>query len=548
MDGMALTLSTIFHHFGRNLDTTSLFGLSETTLSKSVNAVNFTNLINPSPFIANKTLILTTGYLLERDLNRYTALSYLRNLTVRDVPAVIIGPEEINFSKKADMSFSRKCKRLAEFLSQSEVSVGTRIPIFVSHDISFIEMSKYINSLIAQDANRQINTIAAAKQVLSKTAFEANNASPVFSKLESQLHTWALCFDSQGMLLSHSESFEQHYGQHYNIVQKQVRKLLYGNRKSACEIEKNGFYAHLESFGQSGDLSGVLVHGRTSADSQYAQQLIAHVLFLMDSFFQGLNKLHLEMEHLNSTLLTMLFAGVDVNKVREIGPIFDSMPREPFLLIALCAQPNSDSSKGTLDSYRIQKRAALATRGAKMFLAEFKGSTVLLMENGDYAFESVFESSIYAGISRPSLYTNIQQAYDEAVQALEEAVATEHRHIVRFTPLRDLNDVGELMLRSYRDHHTDVSPLTPLFEYDADNGTQLAVTLRCWLNEGCSWDKTGRALDIHRHTAQIRVERAASILGVDINDTHMRVALWVGLEAEGKELPDASDDETPHAL
>jgi hypothetical protein len=238
---MAVTLSTVFHHFGGNLSVASLFGLSEATLSKSINAVNFTNLINPSPFIANKTLILTTGHLLERNLNRYTALSYLRNLTVRDVPAVIIGPEEINFSKKADMSFLEKCRRLAEFLSQSEVSVGTRIPIFVSQDISFIEMTKYIDSLIVQDTNQQINRIAAAKQVLSKTAFESNSASPVFSKLESQLHTWALCFDSQGMLLSHSESFEHQYGQHYGIVQKQVRKLLYGNRKSACEIEKSGF-------------------------------------------------------------------------------------------------------------------------------------------------------------------------------------------------------------------------------------------------------------------------------------------------------------------
>jgi hypothetical protein len=63
-------------------------------------------------------------------------------------------------------------------------------------------MTKYIDSLIAQDTNQQINRIAAAKQVLSKTAFASNSASPVFSKLESQLHTWALCFDSQGMLLS----------------------------------------------------------------------------------------------------------------------------------------------------------------------------------------------------------------------------------------------------------------------------------------------------------------------------------------------------------
>lgn len=545
---MAVTLSTVFHHFGRNLSVASLFGLSEATLSKSINAVNFTNLINPSPFIANKTLILTTGHLLERNLNRYTALSYLRNLTVRDVPAVIIGPEEINFSKKADMSFLEKCRRLAEFLSQSEVSVGTRIPIFVSQDISFIEMTKYIDSLIVQDTNQQINRIAAAKQVLSKTAFESNSASPVFSKLESQLHTWALCFDSQGMLLSHSESFEHQYGQHYGIVQKQVRKLLYGNRKSACEIEKSGFYAHLESFGQSGDLSGVLVHGRTGEDSQYARQLIAHVLFLMDSFFQGMSKLHLEVEHLNSTLLTMLFAGVDVGKVREIGPIFDSMPHEPFLLIALCEQPNSATSGSTMDRYRIRKRAALATHGAAMFLAEFNGSTILLLENGDYPFEQVFEQSVYAGISRPALYTNIKQAYDEATQALQEAITAEHRRIVQFMPLRTFSDVSELMIRSYRDHHTEVSPLTPLFEYDSRNGTQLALTLQCWLNAGCSWDKTGRALDVHRHTAQIRVERAASILGVDINDARTRVALWVGLESEGKELPDVADDEAPHAL
>jgi purine catabolism regulator len=56
---------------------------------------------------------------------------------------------------------------------------------------------------------------------------------------------------------------------------------------------------------------------------------------------------------------------------------------------------------------------------------------------------------------------------------------------------------------------------------------QLLEALRAWLANHGQWDKTAAALAIHRHTLKSRIEKAALLLGRDLDDAGVRAELWL---------------------
>ncbi|MEV8535266.1 PucR family transcriptional regulator [Streptomyces sp. NPDC051211] len=60
-------------------------------------------------------------------------------------------------------------------------------------------------------------------------------------------------------------------------------------------------------------------------------------------------------------------------------------------------------------------------------------------------------------------------------------------------------------------------------------GPVLADTLRGWLAQHGSWDRTAAALGIHRNTVRQRIARCAALLGRDLDDPDVRMELWFAL-------------------
>ncbi|MGW1766310.1 helix-turn-helix domain-containing protein [Streptomyces sp. NPDC002073] len=60
-------------------------------------------------------------------------------------------------------------------------------------------------------------------------------------------------------------------------------------------------------------------------------------------------------------------------------------------------------------------------------------------------------------------------------------------------------------------------------------GPDLAETLRTWLAQHGSWDRTATALGVHRNTVRQRIARCAALLGADLDDPDVRMELWFAL-------------------
>lgn len=73
--------------------------------------------------------------------------------------------------------------------------------------------------------------------------------------------------------------------------------------------------------------------------------------------------------------------------------------------------------------------------------------------------------------------------------------------------------------------------LHALLEYDEQRGSELVVTLSCYLEHGGNYDATSKALIIHRSTLKYRLQRIREISGYDLNEPDSRFNLQLAARA-----------------
>ncbi|MEU2787687.1 PucR family transcriptional regulator [Streptomyces sp. NPDC007100] len=59
----------------------------------------------------------------------------------------------------------------------------------------------------------------------------------------------------------------------------------------------------------------------------------------------------------------------------------------------------------------------------------------------------------------------------------------------------------------------------------------LLATLRAWISQHGSWDRTATALAVHRNTVRQRITRITRLLETDLDDADVRMELWFALKA-----------------
>ncbi|WP_134731833.1 PucR family transcriptional regulator [Amycolatopsis nivea] len=71
--------------------------------------------------------------------------------------------------------------------------------------------------------------------------------------------------------------------------------------------------------------------------------------------------------------------------------------------------------------------------------------------------------------------------------------------------------------------------LAPLRELDRAHGRELVPTLRTWLANHGSWDRTAAELGVHRNSVRHRIGQVERALGVELADPETRMRLWFAL-------------------
>ncbi|MET9852615.1 helix-turn-helix domain-containing protein [Streptomyces sp. NPDC006450] len=123
------------------------------------------------------------------------------------------------------------------------------------------------------------------------------------------------------------------------------------------------------------------------------------------------------------------------------------------------------------------------------------------------------------GVSAAAPPGGLPGADAQAGRALERAEAT-RTPLARHTDPGFAGLVGAAEARAHAE--ALLAPLSPA----------LQETLRAWLSHHGSWDRSAAALGIHRNTVRQRIARAAALLGLDLDDTDVRMELWFALRQD----------------
>lgn len=73
--------------------------------------------------------------------------------------------------------------------------------------------------------------------------------------------------------------------------------------------------------------------------------------------------------------------------------------------------------------------------------------------------------------------------------------------------------------------------LGDLRRYDAEHGTQLMISLRVFLEQNRSWQRTSSLLTVHKQTLVYRMRRVEELTGHHLDDTGDVAVLWLALRA-----------------
>ncbi|MGX6751849.1 PucR family transcriptional regulator [Streptomyces xantholiticus] len=104
------------------------------------------------------------------------------------------------------------------------------------------------------------------------------------------------------------------------------------------------------------------------------------------------------------------------------------------------------------------------------------------------------------------------------------AAVTEVRARVTLLRLREL--IGEqrgLTAGAWRE----------VLAHDAEQGTDYARTLVCWLDAGCDVARAAKLLAVHPNTCRYRLRHAQQHLRIDLDDPNERLVLWLQLRTLG---------------
>jgi hypothetical protein len=237
-----------------------------------------------------------------------------------------------------------------------------------------------------------------------------------------------------------------------------------------------------------------------------------------------------------ASLLSLLWRGLP----RQAGLLLGAAvvagatgaPADRAVALAVGAEPDTDWRVVVCAPRRQPAGEAARERRHTRLRAAF--GTQLLDTDGDLAVLLVPDAADprgvaaglageQVGVSEPHLWPDLPAAATEAHRALATA---------RITGRPPGLDSGELLGGAV---DPDIAAryaqavLAPVLAAGTASGTELLATLRTWLEQHGSWDRTAAMLGVHRNTVRNRIARVTGLLDRDLDDPDVRWQLLFAL-------------------
>jgi len=471
------------------------------SIDRPVRWVHSSDLSDPTPFLSDGLVLLTTGTQFGAD-DDYAA--YVHRLTARGVRALGFGTEVVRDGIPPGLT---------------EACLAAGMPLFeVPYRTPFIAVARAGAEAIAADAYARRSWSLAAQRAVSLAALRPDGLSATLAELSRQLDCWVGLFDAAGALRT-AHPTGALVDESVAGVAAEVATMLRRGTRAASTLRVGDRPVSVQTLGRGGHLRGALAIAADDLDHE-ARNVVTAVIAMAALALEQQDGLGRAIGTFRAGLVQAL-AGDDPTLARRAArDLFGPLPAAPVVIALL---PPASARSTALTEW-LELRAH--ERRGELFFGRSDDGVVVVVPDGarDLLDEIAEKFETVVGCSAPTGYDGFSGALTQARTARDRVSVP---GVADFT---DTTRAGLIVaLGSEAARAVAAGTLAPLRRYDADQGAALVETLDAWLAHDCSHEATAQALGIHRHTVRARIAQAERVVERDLSSFAARAELWTAL-------------------
>ncbi|WP_404434135.1 PucR family transcriptional regulator [Microbacterium lacus] len=471
-------------------------------LDRAIRWVHSTDLADPTPFLSEGLVLLTTGTQFHGD-DPASVRDYVARLASRGVVGLGFGTEVVRDGIPPELA---------------DACGEAGIPLFeVPYSTPFIAVARANAEAIAAQTYARRSWALAAQRAIALAALRPDGLGATLAELARQLGTWVGLFDAAGELSREhpigaldAETARGLYGEVGAVLRRGARA------GSALRIGETPFT--LQTLGRGGHLRGVIAIAEGDLD-QEGRGVVTAVIAMAGLALEQHQGLSRARGALRAGLVQSLLTDDPALARRIVRDLWGPLPPAPILVAMTDAPAGRAEGIAEVLELRVDER-----RGS-LFFGRGDEGLVLVLPAGDRRIldELVERFDVRIGVSAPG-------GYDTFAASVGQARVARDRGDRPVTDFDTVARAGVLSALSPNARALAVAALEPLTTHDAEEGTHLVETVRAWLDNDCSHEASARALGVHRHTVRTRLAVAERVLGSDLSLFASRAELWAALQ------------------
>lgn len=487
----------------------------DATLAETpVQWVHGTDLLDPTPFLTPRTVLLTTGGQFANQPSPAEEArlqhAYVENLVDAGVCALGFA---VNFY------FERIPEALIEACQKHQ------LPLFrVPYSTPFIAISQTAARLLNKESHARDAWSIAAQRAVALAALQQDGMRAIIRELSTQLGSWVAVYDATSKPLNWEPQQVTELAREPWLLED-VRTMLSHQTRASRTSSHGHERIALQTLGRRGNLLGVLaVHDSGNLDHA-AQSVISIVVALASITLEQSSTLTDPTMQLRQAVVELLAGGQHALASRVASRALGELPDEPVRCASISGSPTERTEALAL------VQALSETSGQTLFFAQLDDEVVVVMnERAQQPFiRSLAGYPVAVGLSEATEYAIFDSALEQARLARAAADARDSSEVTRFAPAMQAGVLSILSANKEASKRANAL-LHPLTGNDERNGEHLVESLEVWLRHHGQFVPAATELGIHRHTLKTRIARIGQLLGKDLNEFGVRADLWAALQ------------------